>query len=144
MSPGQGPNPLFYCLWRQNHFLFQKLIFLFIPTRFFSFSVQEVDRTDKLFPVLQNAGYTPHYATGPRKRHGCLIAYRKAVFSQIGERKVLYDVEEIREEGNERARRGSSMVTRNIASMLALKRLDTDTEDEGIIVATTHLFWHPA
>ncbi|KAI0788545.1 Endonuclease/exonuclease/phosphatase [Abortiporus biennis] len=104
--------------------------------------MQEVDRTEKLFPVLEEAGYALNYATGPRKHHGCLIAYKKDIFEQIQERKIQYDLQEVHEEGTERARRGSSFVTRNIAFMLALRR--SKGEDDGIIIATTHLFWHPA
>lgn len=104
--------------------------------------VQEVDRTEKLFPVLEEAGYAWVYEAGPRKLHGCLIAYKKDAFQTIDRRKVLYDSQEIREDGSERARRGSSFSTRNIGSLVALRR--TGGEKEGVIVATTHLFWHPA
>lgn len=105
--------------------------------------LQEVDRTERLFPVLQKAGYALQYTTGPRKRHGCLIAYRNTTFSLFGEKKVVYDQQEVRDTGTERARRGSSIVTRNIASIIALKLVNAK-DDEGFIVATTHLFWHPA
>lgn len=102
---------------------------------------QEVDRTEKLFPVLQRAGYSYVYKAGNRKKHGSVIAYRKDTFEQAGDHRVLYDEEEVRSGGNEKARRGSSFFTTNIGNLVALRRLDK--QDEGFIVATTHLFWHP-
>ncbi|KAI8981271.1 Endonuclease/exonuclease/phosphatase [Trametes punicea] len=104
--------------------------------------LQEVDRTEKLFPELEKAGYAWVYAAGPRKKHGCLIAFRKGVYECVRERVVTYDDQEIREEGEELARRGSSFRTKNIGSLVALRRRDSDKD--GVVVATTHLFWHPA
>ncbi|KAH9937084.1 uncharacterized protein B0H18DRAFT_1081366 [Fomitopsis serialis] len=92
-------------------------------------------RLEKLLPVLEGAGYVCAYAAGPRKKHGC--AYRL-----VGERMIEYDLQEIRQGANEAARRGSSFRTRNIASLVALQRVDLPSE--GIVVATTHLFWHPS
>jgi RNA exonuclease NGL2 len=103
--------------------------------------LQEVDRLEKLIPVLEGAGYSHTYAAGPRKKHGCLIAYSKDRFTKIDERVVCYDDEEIRTDGDDKARRGCSFRTKNIGLMLALKRNETDMK--GLIVATTHLFWHP-
>ena len=102
---------------------------------------QEVDRTEKLFPVLQKAGYSYVYKAGNRKKHGSVIAYRRDLFEQTGECRVLYDEEEVRTEGEEGARRGSSFFTKNIGNLVALRRMEG--QDEGFIVATTHLFWHP-
>ena len=103
--------------------------------------LQEVDRLEKLLPVIEGAGYSHTYAAGPGKKHGCLIAYNKDKFTKVKERVVHYDDEEIRTDGDDRIRRGCSFRTKNIGSLLALKR--NDTESNGIIVATTHLFWHP-
>ncbi|KZT72761.1 Endonuclease/exonuclease/phosphatase [Daedalea quercina L-15889] len=102
----------------------------------------EVDRLEKLLPVLQNAGYNHVYAAGPRKKHGCLIAFRKDAYSLISERMVEYDLEEVRGGEREVARRGSSFRTRNIASLVALRPVNAVSE--GVVVATTHLFWHPS
>ena len=103
--------------------------------------LQEVDRLDKLLPVIERASYSYTYAAGPGKKHGCLIAYNKDKFTKVNERVVRYDEEEIRGDGDDRARRGCSFRTKNIGSLLALKR--NNVESNGIIVATTHLFWHP-
>ncbi|RDX52041.1 Endonuclease/exonuclease/phosphatase [Lentinus brumalis] len=104
--------------------------------------LQEVDRTEKLFPVLEKANYAWVYAAGPRKKHGCLIAYRKDAFSCIRQKVITYDDQEIREDGDEQARRGSSFRTKNIGNLVALRKLGPG--NDGVIVATTHLFWHPA
>lgn len=102
---------------------------------------QEVDRTEKLFPQLEKAGYAWVYAAGPRKKHGCLVAYRNDTYQCARQKVVAYDDQEVRMEGDEQARRGSSFRTKNIGSLVALRRLGGDN---GVIVATTHLFWHPA
>ena len=81
------------------------------------------------------------YAAGPRKKHGCLIAYRKDAYQCVRQKVVTYDDQQVRSEGDEQARRGSSFRTKNIGSLVALRRL---RGDDGIIIATTHLFWHPA
>ncbi|KAH7931087.1 endonuclease exonuclease phosphatase [Leucogyrophana mollusca] len=104
--------------------------------------LQEVDRLERLLPVLETAGYDHTYAAGLGKKHGCLIAYRKDKYSKVGEKVVQYDLQEVREDGSENARIGSSHTTRNIGSLVALARLDA--EGDGLVVATTHLFWHPA
>lgn len=81
------------------------------------------------------------YKAGHRKKHGLLIAYRGAKYSQISDRVVFYDEEEVRDGEGEKYRRGSSMWTKNIGSLVALK--SEDSEENGLIIATTHLFWHP-
>lgn len=104
--------------------------------------MQEVDRLGQLSPVLEQAGYSSAYATGPGKQHGCLIAYKKK-YSRVDELIIEYDKQEVREESSHPATRiGSSRVTKNIGLMVALAEAGTDSQ--GVIVATTHLFWHPA
>ncbi|OBZ79318.1 putative RNA exonuclease C9B6.11c, partial [Grifola frondosa] len=106
------------------------------------YCLQEVDRTEKLLPVLEDAGYSCLYAAGPRKRHGCLIVYRSNTYEVVRKSVVTYDDQEVRTRGNDKARRGSSFRTKNIASLVALRRQGTN--NDGVVVATTHLFWHPA
>ncbi|KAI0652266.1 Endonuclease/exonuclease/phosphatase [Trametes meyenii] len=107
--------------------------------------LQEVDRTEKLFPELRKAGYAWVYAVGPRKKHGCLIAFRKDAYECVRQRVVAYDDQDVREDGSApQARRGSSFRTKNIGSLVALRKLGAGSEGDGVIVATTHLFWHPA
>ena len=91
--------------------------------------LQETDRLEKLLPVLDKAGYDHSYASGPRKKHGCCIAWRRGAFSKAASKVLYYDDEP-----------GLSFRTRNIAHIVALRRVDSE---EGVIVATTHLFWHP-
>ncbi|KAI6007331.1 Endonuclease/exonuclease/phosphatase [Pisolithus albus] len=106
--------------------------------------LQEADRQDKLFPVLNNAGYSYTYAAGPSKPHGCVVAYKQDMFRIVGKKVVQYDDVEVRGNVtlNPRARIASSRRTKNIGSLVALERVGTDRV--GYIVATTHLFWHPA
>jgi mRNA deadenylase 3'-5' endonuclease subunit Ccr4 len=103
--------------------------------------MQEVDRLEKLIPVLEKAGYAHHYASGPGKKHGCLIAFKTKQYSLHATKLVTYDDKEIRSEGDEQTRRGRSFQTRNIGSLIALS--SNLLEGRGVVVATTHLFWHP-
>lgn len=101
-----------------------------------------MDRLEKLVPVLEGAGYAHTFACGPRKKHGCMIAYRKDMFVKSNEKTVFYDEVEVRSQGvSEQARIGSSFKTKNIGLIVSLTR--QDAEASHIVVATTHLFWHP-
>ncbi|KAF8560438.1 endonuclease exonuclease phosphatase [Imleria badia] len=108
--------------------------------------MQEVDRLDKLLPALDLAGYAYSYASGPDKPHGCLIAYKNTIFRSIHEATIEYDKLEAKRnpELSTQARIGSSHRTRNIANILALQSIDPESQVQGYIIATTHLFWHPA
>ncbi|KAJ3568797.1 hypothetical protein NP233_g5472 [Leucocoprinus birnbaumii] len=103
--------------------------------------LQEVDRLDKVLPMLDQAGYSHRYAAGRGKKHGCLIAFKRKLLEQVHERLIYYDEQPIRDAKDERARCGHSFKTRNIGLILALRF--RDDPDNGVIVATTHLFWHP-
>lgn len=113
------------------------------------FADQEVDRLEKLSPALESAGYHFAYAAGPRKKHGCVIAFKKDVYEKVNERVVLYDDTAVRqetsEEATEQARRGASFRTRNIGLLIALRRIGSgnNRDEASVVVATTHLFWHP-
>ncbi|KAK7694810.1 hypothetical protein QCA50_001998 [Cerrena zonata] len=102
----------------------------------------EVDRTEKLFPVLEKAGYSHVYAAGPRKKHGCLIAFKKDLFTLLSHKLISYDDLEVRKSGGPTDSRGSSFRTKNIGNLVALQR--TSKLQDGVIVATSHLFWHPS
>lgn len=90
--------------------------------------------------MLENAGYSPHYTSGPRKLHGCLIGYKKELYSIVSEKTVFYDDQCLELDG-QTPRIGASFKTRNIGYLMAL-RSNRDPK-HGVIVATTHLFWHP-
>lgn len=100
-----------------------------------------MDRLEKLLPVLDEAGYAHHYAAGPGKKHGCLIAFKENLYSIVANKLVQYDMQELRSDGNKNTRCGCSFNTRNIGSLVLLR--SNLEESEGILVATTHLFWHP-
>lgn len=104
--------------------------------------LQEVDTLDKLLPVLEKAGYGHRYSAGPFKKHGCLIAFKKSLYSPaVAEKTIFYDDEEVNAEGTDVQRIGKSFRTKNIGLIVGLQRLDNP--NNGLIVATTHLFWHP-
>ncbi|OCH95803.1 Endonuclease/exonuclease/phosphatase [Obba rivulosa] len=105
------------------------------------YCLQEVDRVEKLLPILEKAGYSTVFKAGPRKKHGCLIAFDKGKYTCSREAMVLYDEQPVRDDGSNRARVGSSFRTKNVANLVALRRSGTE---DGVIVATTHLFWHPS
>lgn len=101
-----------------------------------------MDRLEKLGPVLESASYGFVYSTGPGKKHGCIVAYRRNAYELLAERTVVYDNVEVRPEGiTEQARKASSFRTKNIGLIVALKK--AGDVDQPIVVATTHLFWHP-
>ncbi|KAJ7361651.1 Endonuclease/exonuclease/phosphatase [Mycena albidolilacea] len=102
--------------------------------------LQEVDSLDKILPALEAAQYNHHFVAGPGKKHGCLVAFKRT-YEKIDERLIHYDELHVRSEGDENTRRGSSFRTRNIGSIVALKDLSND--GEGVVIGTTHLFWHP-
>ncbi|KAF8898647.1 Endonuclease/exonuclease/phosphatase [Infundibulicybe gibba] len=102
--------------------------------------LQEVDRLPKLLPFLAHAGYSHHYSAGPGKQHGCLIAFKSLLYTKIADRVIQYDTQSIRD-GDGVASRGLSFQTKNIANIVVLGR--NGDLDQGYIIATTHLFWHP-
>jgi len=104
--------------------------------------LQEVDRLEKLIPVLEEAGYGHVYAAGPRKKHGCLIGFRKDSLVIRDQFVLHYDDIDARADGAESSGRALSFRTRNIANVVALEKVGQS--NEGYVVATTHLFWHPS
>jgi len=104
---------------------------------------QEVDRLEKLVPVLEEAQYAHVYAAGPKKKHGCLIGFRKDTL-EIRDQFVLhYDDTDAHADGAEPSlSKGLSHRTKNIANVVALEKVGQPSE--GYVVATTHLFWHPS
>jgi len=104
--------------------------------------LQEVDRLEKLIPVLEEAKYGHVYAAGPKKKHGCLIAFRQDSYKVHGHIVLCYDDIDVRPDGSESSRKGLSFRTKNVANVVALEKVGDP--GEGYIVATTHLFWHPS
>lgn len=90
--------------------------------------------------MLERAGYSHHYASGPRKLHGCLIAFKAGFYSMVADKVLFYDDQSVGMD-SESSRIGSSFKTRNIGYLLALQ--SNSDEKEGMVVATSHLFWHP-
>lgn len=109
--------------------------------RYTPLNIQEVDRLATLLPMLDQAGYSHRYAAGRGKKHGCLIAFKRRLLEKIHERLIYYDEQPIRDAEDERGRRGHSHETKNIGLILALRFREDPSN--GVIIATTHLFWHP-
>jgi RNA exonuclease NGL2 len=110
------------------------------------FCLQEVDRTETLFPLLKRVGYRHHYSIGPGKKHGCLIGFKDNRFECVGTEQVLYDEQYVHsiekgDDTSETKAKGISFKTTNIGALVKLK--DIKHPVRGFIVATTHLFWHP-
>ncbi|AAW46917.1 hypothetical protein CNBM2200 [Cryptococcus deneoformans B-3501A] len=113
--------------------------------------LQECDKLPDFLPALPQHAYIK--GTGPGKLHGLVVLYRKDRFSLRQSKLIHLDFEEIhprssdlviREDGAEsleevRRRRGGSRQTKNVGLIVALECKD----GEGVIIATTHLFWHP-
>lgn len=90
--------------------------------------------------MLENAGYAHHYGSGPGKSHGCMIAFKKHLYSMVSDRVIYYD-QYVPMDNSGRSLTKNTFKTRNIGLLVAFKSLNQ--ESEGLIVATTHLFWHP-
>jgi RNA exonuclease NGL2 len=96
-----------------------------------------MDRLDRLLSSLRNS-YEYSFASGIGKQHGCAILYRNTLFTKIDQRIVYYDEERL----NAQRHSDASFLTRNVALIVALQNKSLP-EAHGLIVATTHLFWHP-
>ncbi|PWZ01758.1 Endonuclease/exonuclease/phosphatase [Testicularia cyperi] len=117
---------------------------------------QEVDRMDVHGEMLEKDGFSYVYEKGYRqKQHGLLIAWRSSLFgtSDYSRKVIDLDAESV-SDSSEATRTACSRVTRNIGLFVALQyRKDEETAKPttstgqapapGIVVATTHLFWHP-
>ncbi|WFD36819.1 hypothetical protein MCUN1_003709 [Malassezia cuniculi] len=106
---------------------------------------QEVDCVKDHAKALRAAGYEYTYNKGyDSKQHGLMIAWRarnihdaprQCFCSPASTRVICLDDAKL----NERTA-GCSRLTRNIGLFAALPYAG---EEGGVIVATTHLFWHP-
>ncbi|KAF8642337.1 hypothetical protein AX16_009606 [Volvariella volvacea WC 439] len=103
--------------------------------------LQEVDRTDKLIPVLENAGYLTRYASGPGKKHGLLLAWKRDRYTERQHAVIYYDDAETRTIGGDTFRQGKTFKTRNIGLISSL--VPSSNTGDTFVLATTHLFWHP-
>jgi RNA exonuclease NGL2 len=90
--------------------------------------------------MLENAGYDHCYGSGPGKMHGCMIAFKKNLYSMVSDKVVYYD-RSIPMDNDSGSLTRNTFKTRNIGLLVALQ--SRNQESEGLIVATTHLFWHP-
>lgn len=108
--------------------------------------LQEEDRLSEINLNLPNLVLVQ--ARGPGKLHGCTIMYDSTKFNLKQKKVVIYDYERLEEdeeetpdEDSDSKRRGGTRQTKNIGLILGLERKDDPSK--GLVVATTHLFWHP-
>ncbi|WWD17612.1 hypothetical protein CI109_102053 [Kwoniella shandongensis] len=110
--------------------------------------LQECDRLRDYLSSLPKHSHVK--GSGPGKLHGLVILYRADRFFVRGSRLVHLDQEDLtpqpttkdEDDSQEiRKRRGGSRQTKNVGLIAALE--DVNTLGRGIVIVTTHLFWHP-
>ncbi|KAN0059957.1 RNA exonuclease ngl2 [Thecaphora frezii] len=125
---------------------------------------QEVDRMDVHGETLARDHFAYVYEKGyHKKQHGLLVAWRKSLFGDREHSRLVVDLDEesVCEPGPDGVRRRTacSRITRNVGLFVSLRFADgpaagpssssgpeaaeATAAPPGIIVATTHLFWHP-
>ncbi|SGY34300.1 BQ5605_C002g01608 [Microbotryum silenes-dioicae] len=124
--------------------------------------LQEVDHYDTHRQALEQAGYDLTYHIGyDTKPHGVLIAHQASLFDKVDQLEINFDEEKMRASlattsvqldrenlAEERRIRALSRSTRNVALFVALKHKPLSdssslSSEGGLIIGTTHLFWHP-
>lgn len=110
---------------------------------------QEVDKIEIHGPSINQSERRYSYNKGYNsKQHGLIISWRvsspksdRLTFQEeaVGSKTIYLDQECV--DSHSGKRRALSRVTRNVALFVALAYSNDITK--GIIVATTHLFWHP-
>ncbi|ODN78037.1 hypothetical protein L202_05120 [Cryptococcus amylolentus CBS 6039] len=113
--------------------------------------LQECDKHSEISTALPKHTFVK--GTGPHKSHGLVILYNKEKFGAEWKELVHLDFEDLHspsqgteEEGEEdlgeiKRRKGGSRMTKNVGLIVGLK--SKNESGRGIVVATTHLFWHP-
>ena len=85
-----------------------------------------------------SSGYSFISATGVKKKHGCVIAYQNTIFRLI--RKITLYYDDHSAFPNDFSYQKDNIKTKNIALLAAFEEIGSG---RPLIVATTHLFWHP-
>ncbi|KAK9449404.1 Endonuclease/exonuclease/phosphatase [Limtongia smithiae] len=111
--------------------------------------LQEVDKAQLepfYFPELEKLGYTVLFHCGQGKNHGLLLCWRTSMFCLDASKHVDYDDDSGYDADGAMATGKRHTVpqtrTRNVALLAALRYVNS-TSNAGVIVGTTHLFWHP-
>lgn len=121
--------------------------------------LQEIDLAKyKTFwvPICVKLGLESHFSTYPGKHHGLVVAYSKKHFILKEKNEFFYDGLPTSANGSSLLVPMNSLETKNSGIVLALevnKQNNSDqsslndkafdTVNEGIVIATTHLYWHP-
>lgn len=91
---------------------------------------------------FSSLGYTSVYHKADSKAHGVAIVYRNSIFESKHSSRISFDKERVNGLAN-------STETNNIALIVCLEFTESihstypELSRNGIIVGTTHLFWHP-
>lgn len=102
--------------------------------------LQECDKLAELSSAVPD--HEAIEARGVGKAHGCVVLYKRSRFDAAAQLVISLDDEDLSPEAaSESARRGISRQTKNIALGVALG--EKENPGKGVIVVTTHLFWHP-
>ncbi|WVQ76964.1 hypothetical protein IAR50_006643 [Cryptococcus sp. DSM 104548] len=106
--------------------------------------LQECDKLSEIVASLPKHDFIK--GTGPYKSHGLVILYNTLKFSAPHSELVHLDFEDLHPSSEPtddlqemKRRKGGSRQTKNVGLIAGLRGKD----GSGIVVATTHLFWHP-
>ncbi|KAK9478895.1 Endonuclease/exonuclease/phosphatase [Lipomyces japonicus] len=120
--------------------------------------LQEVDLAHLstfYIPELKKLGYDVLYHRGDRKNHGLLIAWKRGLIRLVDSLPIAYDTDtgydhdnagnendhDNNNSANKRPSTKPQMNTRNVGLLASLEFVSTP--GKGLIIGTTHLFWHP-
>lgn len=113
--------------------------------------LQEIDKAKYnsfWVPICNKLGLEAHFSTYPDKHHGLVIAYKAKYFALKEKKEIFYDGLPTASDGTSSLVPMNSLLTKNTGVIVALeiKKDETcthETNNEGIVIATTHLYWHP-
>jgi RNA exonuclease NGL2 len=119
--------------WKHRRHVLQAEISFYKPD---ILCMQEVD-ADKFesfwVPTLENLGHQALFSSYPKKRHGLVISFNSSIFEAVERKTIIYD-----EQINEGVPK--QIQSKNNGMLVALKYIG---RNDGVILGTTHMFWHP-
>lgn len=98
-------------------------------------ALQEVDEASLKFwrSIMDSLGLEGCFYCSPQKRHGVYLAWRKSLYQADTKQTISYD--RLKLEAPRQAETG------NVGLLLYLKPLSENAKP--LVLATTHLYWHP-
>ncbi|KAH3680082.1 hypothetical protein WICMUC_000565 [Wickerhamomyces mucosus] len=100
---------------------------------------------------LKKLGYESVYNRWGEKNHGIAIFYKNSILEISDKMSIDYDSEIISNGFNNNNNNSNNIITKNVGLLVSLKFKpsilskfpNTNINKSGIIIGTTHLFWHP-